>query len=269
MTVSNYLMMSLIPLLCWGCSGLEKSESKKARRVNLVIESINRQEGETFFTIDSPQPSENQPTYPWDHKYIGSHHRISKEFFRCKGHPLNPPLKIESATQTLTYQIDCGGMGTHSLPIREGKEFIYPILINLLNEIQEKTGKRVIITSGHRCPTHNLYVDATKKNRVSKHLIGAEVDFYVEEMEYEPLTVLSVLENYYQRNSQFASLQNAGNHWANKEVIITLHPVGEQRNADNQHPYPYLTIEVRYDSDTKRAVHFSWHQGYNGFHRSG
>jgi len=114
----------------------------------------------------------------------------------------------------------------------------------------------VVITSGHRCPTHNLYVDPSKKNRVSKHLMGAEVDFYVEEMEYEPLTVIGILEEFLKERSAF------------KEVIITYHPIEEKRNSDNQHGFPYITIEVKYDREKKQPVHFSWHQGYNGFHRS-
>jgi len=252
-----------------GCSGLEKSESKKRRQVNLVVEPIKRKSSDHFFTIPTPQPSKNKEIYPWEKKYIGNLPRITREFFRCKGHPLNPPLCVESESHQITYQIDCGGIERHSLPIRHGSEFIYPILIDLLNTIQEKTHKPVVITSGHRCPTHNLYVDPSKKNRLSKHLMGAEVDFYVEGMEYEPLMVISIIDEFYKIDTEFNGLKNVENHWLNREVVVTCHPIEEKRNGDNQHPYPYITIEVKYDRENKKPVHFSWHQGYNGFHRNG
>ena len=237
--------------------------------MNLVVEPLKRREKDHFFKNEAPQLAMTKEAYPWEDTYTSDYPRITKEFFRCKGHPLNPPLRIESEKNQVTYQVDCGGTERHTLPIRNEKEFIYPILIELLNVIQEKTGKKVVITSGHRCPTHNLYVDSSRKNRVSKHLTGAEVDFYVESAEQDPLSIISVLENFYRDNSHFAPLQNRDNNWINKEVVVTLHSAEEGRNGDNQSQHPYLTIEVRYDRHAKKSVHFSWHLGYNGFYRNG
>ena len=253
----NYFTSSLLLFFLGGCSGLEKSESKKQRQVNLVVQPIKRKSTDHFFDLRDPKPTQNQEVYPWQKNYTGKIPRITKEFFRCKGNVLNPPLRIASETQQITYQIDCGGLERHSLPIQNGKEYIYPILIDLLNHIQEKTGKRVVITSGHRCPIHNRYVDPSKKNRVSKHLMGAEVDFFVEGMEYDPLSLIEILESYYKDKP----LINKQNHWMNSEVVITCHSIDEPRNGDNQHKYPYLTIELR--------IPFSWQLGYNGFYRSG
>lgn len=269
MSFYNCLIISLLALFLGGCSGLEKSESKKQRQVNLVVEPLQRKEGDAFFEIQEPQLADRKEVYPWQQKYIGKLPRITKEFFRCKGSPLSPPLRVESESKEITYQIDCGGMERHSLPVRQGEEFIYPILIELLNAVQQKTGKRVIITSGHRCPTHNMYVEPTKKNRVSKHLMGAEVDFYVEGMEYDPLSVVAAIEEFYQEDTQFQSLKQEGNVWRNKEIVITCHKATERRNGDNQHSYPYLTIELKYDRHGRKPVHFSWHLGYNAFHRNG
>lgn len=233
------------------------------------MQPLKRRENDHFFQSEATQLAMSRDAYPWEDKYTSDYPRITKEFFRCKGHPLNPPLRIESEKNQVTYQIDCGGTERHTLPIRNEKEFIYPILIELLNVIQEKTGKKVVITSGHRCPTHNLYVDPSRKNRVSKHLTGAEVDFYVESAEQDPLSIISVLENFYRDNPHFAPLQKRDNNWINKEVVVTLHSAEEVRNGDNQFQHPYLTIEVRYDRHTKKSVHFSWHLGYNGFYRNG
>lgn len=258
----TFIGLSLFFLV--GCSGLEKSELKKRRQINLVVESIKRKASDSNFELKDPIQAENQEIYPWQKKYIGHLPKITKEFFRCKGHPSHPPLCIKSEDNQVTYQPDCDGIESHSLPIRDGREFIYPILIDLLNHVQEITGRRVVISSGHRCPTHNLYIDPSKKNRVSKHLIGAEVDFYVEGMENQADSILEILKNFYASNP----LKNRGHSWLNQEVIITKHSMKEPFNGDNQHGFRYITIEVCYDKDKKKPVHFSWKLGYNGFHRN-
>jgi len=264
---SKILIFSLFAILISGCSGLKHSESKKRRQINLVVEPIKRQSHEKTLSFSAPKPTPKNERYPWQHRYIGSLRRITKEHFRCKGDPLNFPVRVVSESNQVTYQMDCGRIGRHSLPLREGKEFIYPILIHLLNTIQEQTGKRVVITSGHRCPTHNSYVDPSKKNRLSKHLMGAEVDFYVEDLEYGTEKVLQVLQGVYQEDPEFKELKEGLNQWQNKEVRITLHSSQDRRNKDNGHAYPYFTIEVLYDREAKKPVHFSWQQGYNAFHQ--
>jgi hypothetical protein len=251
-----------------GCSGLETSEAKKRRQMNWVIEPIKRKGADEDFFIPEPQQVETPLIYPWEDKYIGKLPRITKEFFRCKGNPLSPPLEIISATHLISYQLDCGGIEEHSLPIREGEEFIYPILITLLNEVQKISHKKVIITSGHRCPTHNLYVDRTQKSRTSKHLMGAEVDFYVEGIERHPLSVVQILEKFYEDDEEFGPLKPVEGKWTNREVTLSCYGSKERRNGDNLHPFPYLTIEVKYDRQTKRPVHFSWNQGYRDFYRN-
>ena len=267
--MQNYFQAFLLLLFFLsGCLGLEKSESKKLKRSNLTFESIKRSKEEKHSVIISPPKKHPLPKnrYPWNHKYIHTHPRITKEYFRCKGNFLNPFLKIESAFHPVTYQIDCGGVHSHSLPIRKGKEFVYPILIDLLNFIQEKTKHQVIITSGHCCPTHNRYISPSKKNCLSKHLMGAAVDFYVKNMEQNPLAIVAILKSYYKNTPCFLPFQERPNKWSNKEIIITLHEAYKDRNKDNDHLYPYLSIEVKYDRETKRPVHFSWKKGYQSLY---
>lgn len=251
-----FLFLILSSLL--GCSGLEKSEEKKVRKQNLTISPIQRQSNEVLFSLPAPTLKTRTP-YPWENKWVGPHLRITKEFFRCKGLSLNPPIKIHRQSDFI-YHLDCGGIESHSLPLKEGKEFIYPILIDLLNFVQKKTGKKVVITCGHRCPIHNLYVDPSKQAQTSKHLIGAEVDFYVEGSEYFPQTVVEALLSYYDK-----PLECSGRSWKNQEISITLFERSEGRDLDNSHRYPYISIEVRYDRDSKRPVQYNWDRAHNGY----
>ena len=83
------------------------------------------------------------------------------------------------------------------------KEFVYPILIDLLNEVQAKTRGKVVITCGHRCPVHNAYADNSSYNQNSKHMIGAEVDFYVQGLESPPEEVFELLMSHYKENPRY------------------------------------------------------------------
>lgn len=205
------------------------------------------------------------PAYPWSHT---SPPPITKHYFRCQGCSKNPPYAYED--QNLK---DCGGWHKHSLPTRDGKEFIYPILIRLLNHIQQKTGHKVILTSGHRCPAHNTYVDPSLANQCSKHLIGAEVSFYVEGMENEPEAIVPILQDYYKGTEYAAFKRFEGKTnvstppWSNKEIFIKLFKSDEGRNGDNQHPYPYLSIQVRYDQEKNETVTYTWAKANRGFYQ--
>lgn len=218
--------------------------------------------------------------YPWEKKYVGNFPKITKEYFRCKGNYLNPNKPIDQP-DGVTYISDCEGIRQHSLPLRNQKEFIYPILIRLLNYVQSKTEKQVIITSGHRCPSHNRYVDASHKNQFSKHMLGAEVDFYVKGMENAPDKIVEILKAYYQEDPVYQGLADYQDFqrwektecgvstlpWYNKEVFIKLHKANEGRDDDNAHRHPYLAIQVRYDRQCKERVMYSWEQAFKSYWR--
>jgi len=270
-----YLLLLL--LLC-GCSGLEKSAKEKIRQNNLVVDPILRRSADHHYAISevSFHPREK---YPWETKMIGNLRRINKEYFRCRGNPLHNPRKIISREGKEVYQPDCGGVDRHSLPIKNKQEFIYPILIDLLNYVQEKTGGKVTITCGHRCPTHNLYSDPATKAQYSKHLIGAEVDFYVEGLSYEEVIPL-LMEYYketpwYEGKNEYQTFQRYQkgdldvliSPWYNKEVFIKYYQLSEGRDLDNTHSRPYFSIQVRYDPKGKRRVLYSWHEAFNGYYR--
>lgn len=212
------------------------------------------------------------PTYCWQEQYSGKFPRITKEFFRCRGNPLNPPIVQKKEGKDPVYYRDCSGCEHHGLPLREGKEFVYPILPELLNFLQEKTGKRVIITSGHRCREHNAYCDSSAANFGSKHMIGAEVDFYIQGMQKEPEKVIALLQSYYSgKEKELATFQRydkeavsiATPPWYNKEIFIKLFRENEGRDSDNAHGFPYISIQVRFDRDLNAKVTFEEAQSRN------
>lgn len=220
------------------------------------------------------------PLYSWKGKTVGNHARITKEHFRCKGSCTNPDKRIEQPSGPFYLQ-DCAGNEQHSLPLREQKEFIYPILINLLNFVQANEKKPVVITSGHRCPEHNRYIDPSPKNQYSKHTIGAEVSFYVKGLENSPEKVIKLVQDYFSKNPGYKGLAEyqvfkrwekpdtdvTTPPWYNKEIFIKLYKKNEGRNWDNNHLHPYIAIQVRYDRALKERVSYSWDKAFGNYLR--
>lgn len=263
--------MALLTLAA--CENREEASDQRLREI------IQRKHNEYLYDLPPPKKVA-LAAYPWEEEHPGKHPRITKEFFRCKGSTLNPPRIIHENGETKRY-FDCAGADSHSLPLKEGKEFIYPILISLLNEVQKKTGKKVIITSGHRCPEHNAYVDPSKPNQFSKHQLGAEVSFYVRGLESQPENIVAVLLEYYQETPKYDGLSDyrafkrwdkptdvSIQPWYNTEIFIKLYKKEEGRNFDNRHPYPYLSVQVRYDLDAREKVHYSWDKAFRNYMRS-
>ena len=248
-----------------GCSQMERSENELIRKRNELTEPIIRLHEEFFFTPPLPD-RKKRIGYPWEEGASHGIFKITKEYFGCRGSAIH-----ESAE-------DCGGFTSHGLPFRDGKEFVYPILLQLLGYVQEKTTHKVVVTCGHRCPKHNTYPDPSKINQTSKHQIGAEVDFYVEGFEEKPLEIVRLLMQYYHdlNDSEYLSFSRCQNNpkkldhpgWYNKEIIIRVQEKDEGRDADNRHPYPYITIEVRYDRDMNQPVEYNWQVANTGYLRN-
>lgn len=261
----------------FSCSSQENSKYQEIRRHNEKGEFIYRKSDEYLYTLPVPERQKREK-YPWEKNLVGNFPRISKEFFRCKGSPLNPvQMTFQDNGEPIRY-FDCDGK--HSLPIQNNKEFIFPILIDLLNYIQKKTGKRVVITSGYRCPKHNTYTDPSTYNKTSKHMIGAEVDFYVQGMENDPEKILSLLTDFYKQSplykgkkeyEEFTIYDGTTNVSTvpirNKEIFIKLFNKEEGRDTDNRHPYPYIGVQVRYDRDLYERVFYTWNKAYNHYYR--
>lgn len=268
------ILIILAITVLFGCSGIEQSENEQVRRRNCKGEYIYRNHNENFCTI-APPAHQVRPLYPWE----GNLPRITKDFFRCKGSSANPPVMDHSDPVSPTPCTDCEGSARHGLPIIHGQQGVYPVLIDLMNYIQKTTGKRVIITSGHRCPVHNTYVDPSKENKFSKHQIGAEVDFYVQDMEKRPMEVIQLLMNFYKETApykgqkeyeEFQRYEKDDAHvttkpWFNKEIFIKYQSAAEGRNADNRHPYPYISVQVRLDRSSKERVVYDWKRANLGY----
>lgn len=276
--MKNFFGIILTFIVC-GCSGLEQSEQDKIRRQNSAGEVIFRKSEEAF-ARNTPPEIRKREKYPWEESYVGNLPKITKDFFRCKGSNLNPNRSYINDSKQSIYLSDCRGSEQHSLPIRNEKEFIYPILLELVNYLQKKTEKKVVITCGYRCPSHNTYADPSKEGATSKHMIGAEVDFYVQGMEDKPEEIIKLLLQFYRENPRYQgkkefiefarydkSTDVSVHPWYNKEVMIKLYRKQEGRDLDNRHPYPYVSIQVRYDSETKERVIYSWDKAYKGFKR--
>jgi hypothetical protein len=112
-------------------------------------------------------------------------------------------------------------------------------------------------------------------------MIGAEVDFYVEGMEAQPEAIAQMIMDYFSKASFYkdkkeytkflrleAHMTNVSTPpWYNKEVLIKMYHKNEGRDLDNKHPYPYLSLQVRYDRDLEEKVTYSWDKAFRGFLR--
>lgn len=259
----------------------EDTMSDPERRQNQVAQYIERHADEYLFRPEAPRQLP-APSYIWSEREPSSRlPRLTKDYFRCRGTEFNPTRVLSNDKTGPVHLHDCAGIDRHSLPLRGGEEFIYPILIDLLNHLQHETGKRVVITSGHRCPAHNTYVDESTDNTVSKHMIGAAVTFYVQGLEDQPNTVIQHLMTYYQTTEKYRGLKDCATFvrdsggkqssstpaWLNKEIAIRLFNQLEGRNFDNRHPYPYISLTVRYDWDLQEKVGYSWEKAQRNYLR--
>jgi len=57
-----------------------------------------------------------------------------------------------------------------------GRVMLDDLILTFVSEVRGRYGKPVIITSGYRCETHNLYIGGAED---SKHLVGEAVDLAV------------------------------------------------------------------------------------------
>lgn len=257
-------------------------KSDVSTRQRLKGEYIIRDSSDRFCELKELQ-CVKRDSYPWESDWPFEFEKISKSHFRCKGSALHP-YRLVNRGAGVERLYDCGGIQKHSLPIRDNEECIYPVLIDLLNYIQIHTKKRVIITCGHCCPEHNAYMSLTGLNSPSKHMIGAEVDFYVQDMEYEPQKIVELIFSYYKENPkyegkkeyvEFKRVEKTDKEtvpltihpWVNKELYIKILLKHEGRDFDNRHLYPYISLQVRYDIEKKENVFYSWEKAFYSLHR--
>ncbi|MBN2479286.1 MAG: hypothetical protein JXA94_03580, partial [Parachlamydiales bacterium] len=51
----------------------------------------------------------------------------------------------------------------------------------------------------------------------------------------------------------------------NKEILVKIYDFDEGRDFSNRHPYPYISIEVLYDSQEDKKVSYSWEKAHRGY----
>lgn len=267
---SIFILFLLIFISC------SSREYLKFKPKNLKVERIERAKGEIFYPYNAPKKNESINT-PFEEENV-SFLKITKDFFRCKGNPLNPERKDLTNQDSDKIFADCEGPSRHGLPIINSKENVYPILIDLLNYIQKKVNKKVVITCGHRCPKHNSYADLSNSSKSSKHMIGAEVDFYVQGYEKNPEKIVDLIVTYYNENPKFKGKKDfqqfiiytkpmdvSTKPCYNKEVFVKTYKSNEGRDYDNRHPYPYISIQVLWDRSTKQIVSFDLDKANKGY----
>jgi len=184
------------------------------------------------------------PSYPWEIKGHPELRPIQKEDLHCQGRRDHTPKILSNGE---SHQ-DCDGPLEHGLPVT-----VQPILVTLLNWIQEKTGCEVVVTSGHRCPRHQTYLNASSKALSSKHQVGAEVNFYVKGWEDRAEEVIGLLFDYYnadpKRWDRETDVRTVP--WYNDEVFVKLYQKDEGRDEDNSHGFAFIDIQVR-------GVQYTW-----------
>lgn len=261
-----------------GCENVNSRRSTSAlfcSQKEALLSSINPscQQKNSSQTKKGVQKQPDEP-FPWTTQKPEILYPITKEFFRCKGSPLNPPHIILENGKEKDRIWDCGGYDRHGLPARNGEEFIYPALIEILNFLQSSLQHTVVITSGHRCPAHEQYCSQGRQTS-TKHLIGAAVSFFIPELENKPEIVIETIKRYYATHpiySQDKAFLNftrspandcSQEAWVNKELFIKLYTKEEGRNLDNRHPFAYFDLQLRFDRTKNAPLTFTWQEAQN------
>jgi hypothetical protein len=100
-------------------------------------------------------------------------------------------------------------------------------------------------------------------------------------MEDQPEAIVKIIQNFYKESPRYKGQKDfedfkryekddtnvSTQPWFNKEVFIKVFNKKEGRNFDNNHLYPYLSIQVRYDRDTNEKVIYTWIKANRNFYR--
>lgn len=267
---SPLFLLALLSALVAGC---EQSSPAPQRGV-FVGEYIARHASDNLLDLKSPERLQIS-AYPWDATTRTPLPPITKHYFQCRGCLQHPPKMIQRGGESI-HLYDCRGGEQHSLPLRDGQEWIAPLLLVMLNFCQERFERPVHITCGHCCLDHRTYLYPHASSEGVGHVLGAEVDFYVEGWESRPERVVQALLEFYRtrwnhdqhEKGEFSYDEKDGSRfWKNREVVLSIHAAHLGRDEDNNHSYPYLTIRVRYDKESKDTLKYSWDRALKSYYR--
>ena len=242
------------------CSSAETRLEKKRMKNNNSTEKIYRHASEFAYQEELSVLVKRKP-YPWEND--AAFPRITMDFLRCKGSLDNPVLKGHEGA----YE-DCNGMHEHGLPYVDGDEFVYPVLITLLNKLQKAFESKVVVTSGHRCPKHHMYITCGE-SKISKYMIGARVDFTILGMEQYPELIIEKIKELHQTDEEKYQVFKSDGPlaWTNEEIRISVNKEGEHSTLQRK-KHPVVTIDVRYDRQKKEAISLDWNKAYKGYIRN-
>ncbi|MCH9811166.1 hypothetical protein K0U07_00210 [bacterium] len=244
-----------------GCSTADERVQSRRMQNNKSTEKIYRLSHEKVYEEKEQKLVKREP-YPWEN--AADFPKITMNMLRCRGCSSNKERTRGDKAFT-----DCNGMKDHGLPYVDGEEFVYPVLVSLLNKVQNSLNKKVVVTSGHRCPKHNDYLNLGK-SRISKYMIGACVDFFIEGMENDAEQIVEEIISLYKEDSDnychfTKSKSSKGTpSWRNKEISISIQKEGEHSILYKK-DHPVLSISVRYDRQKGEHVHLDWKHAYQGF----
>ena len=243
------------------CSTADEREKSQRMSNNKAVEKIYRLSHEKVY-VEEDRVLATRELYPWENETEFA--KITMNTLRCRGDNTHVPRHKKDKEY-----VDCNGMHDHGLPYVDGEEFVYPVLVSLLNKIQNSFNKRLIVTSGHRCPRHNNYL-TLGASKISKYMIGAKVDFYVEGMEEGVDDVIERIMYLYENDSdeyrRFTKTTGQGHFpaWRNKEISISASSEGEH-SVTLKKNHPVITVEVRWDRERNQRVNLDWKKAYQGF----
>ncbi|MCH9620946.1 MAG: hypothetical protein S4CHLAM20_03560 [Chlamydiia bacterium] len=255
-------ILFMIVLCLVGCSSADDRSQGRRMKENKATEKIYRLSHQKFYTEEPAELVKKDP-YPWESGTAFS--KITVDSFRCQGRRNHQKRQRDGKEYA-----DCGGLAEHGLPYADKDEFVYSVMIKLLNQVQNAFQKKVVITSGHRCPKHHSYI-TMGKSKISRYMIGAKVDFFIEGMEEKPHEIIEKLKSFYKNDQGYSEFREVRNNdgtrsWHNKEVILTINPEGEHTKLQNRN-HPVVSIDVRYDRDKEESIILDWKRAYEGYIR--
>jgi hypothetical protein len=257
------MLNKFIPLLllCASCSSADQRIEKKRMNNNKTIEKIYRLSEEKVYLHEELKLCKRE-LYPWENE--SEFPKITIDHFRCRGNLNNK----ERHALGQTFQ-DCKGLYEHGLPYVDGEEFVFPALLSILNKLQNRLEKKINITSGHRCPKHNSYV-TLGTSKLTRFMIGAKVEFYIEGMEKNPQNGIEAIIDLYKLDTEkYANFEkirkdDGSFKWQNKEIALSIEQKGEHSVLDNLN-HPVISIEILFDREKNESVILDWNKAYKGF----
>lgn len=177
--------------------------------------------------------------------------RINKYHFCCGGSIEHPIYETDKG-----WFSDCSGGQVHSLPLKDNEEWISPILITLLNDLQDHFETAAVVLCGHCCPIHYRYRIEKGQRAVRRHMMGAAVDFKLKKKPaQQTIDYLVERANWYSADP-LSPIDPTYSHstkaWKNRHFKIHLL---ENYESDQT---AAIRIEVFHDPIIDETIRFQW-----------